>query len=46
MAKDDFTGNMPTELMLEWFSENNVETGIDEKFFQKSYEKAITIFPK
>lgn len=46
MAKDDLTGNMPTELMLEWFSENNVETGIDEKFFQKSYEKAITIFPK
>ena len=46
MAKDDLTGNMQTELMLEWFSENNVETGIDEKFFQKSYEKAITIFPK
>ena len=26
MAKDDLTGNMPTELMLEWFSENNIET--------------------
>ena len=46
MAKDDLTGNMPTELMLEWFSENNIETGINDVIFKQSYEKAITVFPK
>ena len=46
MAKDDLTGNMPTELMLEWFSENNIKTGIDIGVFKQSYEKSIAVFPK
>ena len=29
MAKDDLTGNMPTEIMLDWFQNEGVETGID-----------------
>ena len=29
MAKNDLTGNMPTEKMLAWFSENKIETGVD-----------------
>ena len=45
MAKDDLTGNMPTELMLEWFSENNIETNINSDAFQFSYQKALSVFP-
>src|SRR6218665_607439 len=33
MAKDDLTGNMPTEQMLDWFKANNIETGVDSKAF-------------
>lgn len=44
MAKDDLTGNMPTELMLEWFSENQIETGVDEQAFAESYSKSSLIF--
>jgi len=45
MAKDDLTGNMPTEAMLEWFDENGVETGIDKSNFLTSMQKAVQIFP-
>ena len=45
MAKDDLTGNMPTELMLEWFSENNIETSINKNLFNEAYNKAINVFP-
>lgn len=45
MAKDDLTGNMPTELMLEWFSENKIETNINSDAFQFSYQKALSVFP-
>jgi hydroxymethylglutaryl-CoA lyase len=45
MAKDDLTGNMPTELMLEWFSENNIETSINKNLFNEAYNKAMNVFP-
>ncbi len=45
MAKDDLTGNMPTERMLEWFSENRIESGIDGEAFQTSMEMALSVFP-
>ncbi len=44
MAKDDLTGNMPTELMLEWFSDNQIDTGVDKKFFTDSFSKSSLIF--
>jgi hydroxymethylglutaryl-CoA lyase len=29
MAKDDLTGNMPTETMIDWFHNQGIETGVD-----------------
>jgi len=45
MAKDDLTGNMPTETMLDWFNENLINTGIDEGMFKKAYLEANSVFP-
>ncbi len=45
MAKDDLTGNMPTERMLDWFNEQGVSTGIDSLEFQKAQSLALTVFP-
>lgn len=45
MAKDDLTGNMPTENMLGYFEEIKVETGIDKKAFLKAQMIAEEIFP-
>jgi len=45
MATNDLTGNMPTEKMIEWFEENNVETGLNKKKFEDSMLKALTVFP-
>lgn len=44
MAMDNLTGNMPTEIMLEWFRENNIETGIQPEEFNNSYNLSTTIF--
>jgi hydroxymethylglutaryl-CoA lyase len=46
MAKDDLTGNMPTEIMYDWFKINGVDTGIVSEEFKESYIMANTIFPK
>jgi hydroxymethylglutaryl-CoA lyase len=45
MAKDDLTGNMPTEIMLDYFHENQIETGIDIDLFNQSMLLANKIFP-
>lgn len=45
MAKDDLTGNMPTEQMLEWFINNEIETGVDTECFTMAMAKALTVFP-
>jgi hydroxymethylglutaryl-CoA lyase len=45
MATDDLTGNMPTELMLDWFNENNIISGVDMTLFDKAVSKALTVFP-
>ena len=29
MAKDDLTGNMPTEIMIDWFHNQGIDTGVD-----------------
>lgn len=45
MAKDDLTGNMPTERMKLWFDTNGIETGIDDAYFNQAMNKAIEVFP-
>lgn len=44
MAKDDLTGNMPTEKMLAYFKEKGIDTGLDEEAFAESMAIATTIF--
>ncbi len=45
MAKDDLTGNMPTENLLAYFAKNKIETGLDEEAFQRSFIHAAKVFP-
>jgi hydroxymethylglutaryl-CoA lyase len=45
MAADDLTGNMPTEIMLDWFDSKEIFTGVDRINFNNSLSKAITVFP-
>jgi hydroxymethylglutaryl-CoA lyase len=44
MAMDDLTGNMPTEIMLDWFNENSIKTGINEKNFKDALLLSSSIF--
>jgi len=46
MAKDDLTGNMPTEGMIAYFDNNQINTDIDADEFQKSMRMALDVFPK
>ncbi len=45
MAKDDLTGNMPTEHMLFYFEGQKILTGLQLDAFGKSVEMAEAIFP-
>ena len=45
MAKDDLTGNMPTENMVVYFKEEGA-LDINEDAFFKSMEMAVDIFPQ
>jgi hydroxymethylglutaryl-CoA lyase len=44
MAKDDLTGNMPTERMLEWFDQNNITTGVDMMAFREAFRYSGGVF--
>jgi len=44
MAKDELTGNMPTELMLEWFNQNNIQHTIDQEAFQEAMNTVNSMF--
>lgn len=44
MAKDDLTGNMPTEKMLSYFTSNKIETNCHAISFESSYNEALKIF--
>ncbi|WP_339838326.1 hydroxymethylglutaryl-CoA lyase [uncultured Maribacter sp.] len=46
MAKDDLTGNMPTEKMLSYFTSEKIETGVNWMAFEASYNKATELFSK
>lgn len=44
MAKDDLTGNMPTEKMLSYFTSNKIETNCHAISFESAYNEAQKIF--
>jgi hydroxymethylglutaryl-CoA lyase len=46
MAKDELTGNMPTEKMLSYFTTNKVETNINTMSFESAHNEATKIFSK
>lgn len=45
MAKDDLTGNMKTETMLEYFNENGIKHSINEQLFEETVALATQTFP-
>jgi hydroxymethylglutaryl-CoA lyase len=44
MAADDLTGNMPTENILSFFDEKNIELGLDQKAFTNSMLASFDVF--
>ncbi|RDY60960.1 hydroxymethylglutaryl-CoA lyase [Flagellimonas nanhaiensis] len=44
MAKDELTGNMPTEKMLSYFTTEKVDTGVNWMVFEAAYNKATELF--
>lgn len=44
MAKDDLTGNMPTENMLSYFSETGIKTGLDDHAFLEAMALVPEVF--
>lgn len=45
MAANELTGNMPTELMLDWFTENRISTGVRQDEFDRSIMMSSSVFP-
>lgn len=44
MAKDELTGNMPTEKMLSYFNTAKVDSGVNWLVFEAAYNKASELF--
>ncbi|MEK6154800.1 hydroxymethylglutaryl-CoA lyase [Flavobacteriaceae bacterium 3-367] len=44
MAKDELTGNMPTEKMLSYFTSAKVDTRVNAMVFEAAYNKATALF--
>lgn len=44
MAKDELTGNMPTEHLVAYFKEKHIETGIDYEAFREAYLHSTEVF--
>lgn len=44
MAKDELTGNMPTEQLLSYFTSRQVDTGVKWMPFESAYNKATELF--
>ncbi|MFT4983738.1 MAG: hydroxymethylglutaryl-CoA lyase [Flavobacterium sp.] len=44
MAKDDLTGNMPTEKLLSYFTANKENTNLNPLSFESSYNEASKLF--
>lgn len=46
MAKDDLTGNMPTENLISYLNRNKISHGLNEEEFANSLEMALNVFPQ
>ncbi|MBC8769023.1 hydroxymethylglutaryl-CoA lyase [Arenibacter sp. BSSL-BM3] len=46
MAKDELTGNMPTEKMLSYFTSAKAETNVNWMAFEAAFNKATDLFSK
>ncbi len=44
MAKDELTGNMPTEKMLSYFTSKTVDTNVNWMVFEAAHNKATELF--
>ncbi len=44
MAKDELTGNMPTEKLLEYFNKQKIELQLNQENFKSAYEQAANVF--
>lgn len=44
MAKDELTGNMPTEKMLSYFTASKADSGVNWMVFEAAYNKATDLF--
>ena len=44
MAKDELTGNMPTEKLLSYFTASKADTGVEWMSFEASHNKASDLF--
>ena len=44
MAKDELIGNMPTEMLLKYFEDKEIETFLSKSEFLKAYDKAQKVF--
>ena len=45
MAKDDLTGNMATENVIDFFRQQHIELGLDYAAFNESMHEAVEVFP-
>lgn len=45
MAKDELTGNMPTENLISYFDASGVATGLDMEAFKEAVHLAADVFP-
>ncbi|WP_366184302.1 hydroxymethylglutaryl-CoA lyase [Flavobacterium ovatum] len=46
MAKDELTGNMPTEKLLSYFTSNKINTNLNPLSFESAYNEASRLFSK
>jgi len=44
MAKDELTGNMPTEKLLSYFTEKKADSGLNPMRFEIAYNRALMLF--
>jgi hydroxymethylglutaryl-CoA lyase len=44
MAKDELTGNMPTEMLVKYFEDKNIKPFLSKADFLKAYEKSRKVF--
>lgn len=44
MAKDDITGNMPTEKLLSFFNEYKEDSGLNTLAFESAFNKSLEVF--